>query len=307
MQQSSQEISAPADKEGVQETIARLAREATIEINVQDEKYLAESREYLQPGTRVFVAHLPKQSWEDTVAVCRTVRDMGYDATPHVPVRLLDSEATLDNVLAAFAREKIQRLLLISGDYPEAAGPYSTVSQVLRSGLLQKHGLKKVSVAGHPEGHPKVDLAEVRRSEREKAALGGPDLEVTLVTQFFFEHEPFVEWVRELRAEGVRNDIYGGLAGPANLSTLFRFAMRCGAGPSIRALGARPTSLTKLIGERGPENVMRGLAEAHVAGTAEFTGVHFFCFGGFLRTCKWVHAVANGRFKLNASGGFDVA
>ncbi len=38
MQQSSQEISAPADKEGVQETIARLAREATIEINVQDEK-----------------------------------------------------------------------------------------------------------------------------------------------------------------------------------------------------------------------------------------------------------------------------
>jgi methylenetetrahydrofolate reductase (NADPH) len=112
--------------------------------------------------------------------------------------------------------------------------------------------------------------------------------------------------VGELRSQGVRARIVGGLAGPAGLATLFRFAMRCGAGPSVRALGARPTSLMKLIGDRGPEDVVRGLAEARSSGESDFTGIHMFCFGGFLRTCEWLNNVANGRFKLNDKAGFTV-
>ena len=71
--------------------------------------------------------------------------------------------------------------------------------------------------------------------------------------------------------------------------------MRCGVGPSIRALGARPTSFVKLLGEHGPESVMRELAEARGSDAADFDGVHLFCFGGYLRTCEWLHRVANGR------------
>ena len=62
----------------------------------------------------------------------------------------------------------------------------------------------------------------------------------------------------------------------------------------------------KLVGERGPEPVVRGLAEAKVAGTTDFAGIHLFCFGGFLKTCEWLHAVAEGRFKLDDRGGFEV-
>jgi methylenetetrahydrofolate reductase (NADPH) len=109
-----------------------------------------------------------------------------------------------------------------------------------------------------------------------------------------------------MRAKGIKARIVGGLAGPASLTTLFKFAVRCGAGPSIRALGARPTSLMKLVGDRGPEDVVRGLAEARVRGEADFTGVHMFCFGGYLKTCEWLNAVANGRFKLNDRASFAV-
>jgi methylenetetrahydrofolate reductase (NADPH) len=152
-----------------------------------------------------------------------------------------------------------------------------------------------------------VALDEVRRAELEKATLAATaGLDVALVTQFFFEHTPFLQWVGELRSQGVRARIVGGLAGPAGLATLFRFAMRCGAGPSVRALGARPTSLMKLIGDRGPEDVVRGLAEARSSGESDFTGIHMFCFGGFLRTCEWLNNVANGRFKLNDKAGFTV-
>jgi methylenetetrahydrofolate reductase (NADPH) len=179
---------------------------------------------------------------------------------------------------------------------------------VLASAALEKHGLRRVSLAGHPEGHPKVGLEELRRAEREKITLATQaGLDVTLVTQFFFEHAPFLQWARELRAQGMRARIVAGLAGPAGLATLIKFAIRCGVGPSVRALTARPSSFVHLVAEHGPEHVIRGLAEARSSGAEDFDGIHLFSLGGYLRTCEWLHRVAHGRFSLNGHGSFDVA
>lgn len=307
MNQLAQTAAAHAPAASVAQTIAQLARDASIEINVQDVKHLEASRAFLAPGTQVFVSFLPKQSWQDTQGACRAVRAAGFEPVPHIPVRLVADEATLDRNLGAMVGDaRVQEVLLIAGDYSQSTGPYSTVSDVLRSGLLSRHGLRKVSVAGHPEGHPTVALEEIRRAEREKAALGADaGLDVALVTQVVFEHAPFLQWAAELRANGVRSHIVAGLAGPASITTLFKFAVRCGAGASVRALGARPTSMMKLIGDRGPEDVVRGLAEARATGQSDFTGIHLFCFGGYLRACEWLHKVAAGRFTLNDSGSFS--
>jgi methylenetetrahydrofolate reductase (NADPH) len=309
MNQRTQDLAVNSiDRKRVHATIVQLAREASIEINVQDEPHLRASQKLLPAGTRIYVSHLPKQTWQATVDACRAVRAAGFDPAPHVPVRLLADAETFDRLLGDFvAQAQVRDLLLISGDYPQPVGPFATTSELLRTGLLAKHGIRNVSVAGHPEGHPKVAVEEIRRAENEKAALAQQSgLQLSFLTQFFFEHAPFLSWVEEMRRQGITARIIGGLAGPAGLATLFKFAVRCGAGPSIRALGARPTSLMKLVGERGPESVLRGLAEARAAGTSDFTGVHLFCFGGYLRTCEWLHAVAEGRFTLDDRGGFEV-
>jgi methylenetetrahydrofolate reductase (NADPH) len=286
------------------EVIAQLARECSIEMNVQDVRDLGASRALLPSGKKVYVSHLPKQTWQQTLDACRSVREAGLDPVPHIPVRLLDHERTLDGFLADAAHSaRVREVLLIAGDYPHPSGPYATVADVLRTGKLGEHGFSRVSLAGHPEGHPKVALTEIRRAEREKAQLARSlGLETTLLTQFFFEAHPFLDWASQLRSEveGVR--LVGGLSGPASIATLFRYAVRCGVGPSIRALGARPSSLVKLIGEHGPEHVMRDLATARVTTPGLFDGVHFFCFGGFLRTCEWLRRVADGRFQLNEKG-----
>jgi methylenetetrahydrofolate reductase (NADPH) len=131
-------------------------------------------------------------------------------------------------------------------------------------------------------------------------------LELTLVTQFFFEQTPFLEWARELRSAGVQARIVGGLAGPTKLSSLIKFGMRCGAGASMRVLTARPAAFTKLLGDHGPESVLRGLAQARSDNASDFSGVHLFCFGGFLKTCRWLQAIAEGRFLLDDGEGFKV-
>lgn len=288
--------------------IAQLARESSIEMNVQDVPYLLASRTLLPPGKKVYVSHLPKQTWRQTLDACRAVVDSGFEAIPHVPVRLVESEDALDLLLKdATNGAGVREVLLIAGDYAQSIGPYSAVADVLRTGKLTAHGLRRVSLAGHPEGHPKVPLAEIRRAEVEKARIAhAAGLEATLLTQFFFEAQPFVAWAGEVRAASVQARLVAGLAGPASMATLFRYAMRCGVGPSIRALGARPTSLVKLIGDHGPERVMSDLAVTRVAQSDVLDGVHLFCFGGFLRTCEWLERVSDGRFKLDERRGFVV-
>ncbi len=64
------------------EAIVRLAREASIEINVQDVADLEPSRALLAPGTKVYVSHLPRQTWLATETACRAVRAAGFLPVP---------------------------------------------------------------------------------------------------------------------------------------------------------------------------------------------------------------------------------
>jgi methylenetetrahydrofolate reductase (NADPH) len=289
-------------------SIAQLARNASIEITVHDIEHLNESRGLLPEGKTLFVSHLPKQQWRETEAACRAVRAAGFRPVPHVPVRLLPDAATADRMLGGYVdAAQVDEVLLISGDYRQSLGPYTEVLQVLESGVLQRHGMRRVTVAGHPEGHPHVKLADIRRAELDKARMAlQAGLELTLLTQFFFEQRPFLNWVHELRAAGVQARVVGGLAGPTRLSSLIKFAMRCGAGPSMRVLTTRPATFGKLLGDHGPESVLRGLAEARCDKSSDFAGVHLFCFGGFVRTCRWLQAIADGRFVLDDAAGFRV-
>lgn len=279
------------------QTIVQLAREASIELNVQDLEHLEASRRFLPPGKRIYISHLPRQRWEDTWVACREVAAAGFDPIPHVPVRLIEDETTLDRILASAASARASELLLISGDYSRPAGPYSAVADVLRTGKLNQHGFARVSLAGHPEGHPTVALDDIRRAEVEKAQLAERlGLEATFVTQFFFEAAPFLRWAADFRARGVRNArLIAGLSGPAGIATLLKFAKRCGVGRSVRALVTRPSAFTQLLGDYEPEALVRELAVAYQPPASAFNGLHFFCFGGYLQTCKWLNGIASGR------------
>jgi methylenetetrahydrofolate reductase (NADPH) len=294
-------VSVQNSSESLREVIMRLAHEASVELNVQDIPHLAPSRALLAGGTRIYISHLPKQSFEKTLEACTAVRAAGFEPIPHVPVRLLESQEELNQLVDAAVARSVKELLLISGDYAHALGPYSAVADVLTSIDLRARGIERISIGGHPEGHATVGLSDIRRAELAKARIADSQgLQTTFVTQFFFETKPFLEWVGTLRADGANSAIRAGLAGPAKLSTLLRFAARCGVGPSIRALGSRPGAFAKLLGEHGPEHLLAELAQSASERPEVFQGLHMFCFGGYLRTCRWLHAVASGHFKQNA-------
>jgi hypothetical protein len=96
-------------EQDVAATIAQLAREASIEINVHDIGHLEEGRRLLPAGKAVYVSHLPKQEWRETEETCRAVRAAGFRPVPHVPVRLLPDAATVDRVFGGFVETESRR------------------------------------------------------------------------------------------------------------------------------------------------------------------------------------------------------
>jgi methylenetetrahydrofolate reductase (NADPH) len=300
--------SARAAADDEKQAIAALAQSVSVEMTWHDSVHLDACRAFLAPGTLMYVSHIPGQTWRETRSTCEAVRAAGLEPVPHVPVRELESKAALDSVLAEFvARAGVKRLLLIAGDRANPLGPFSEALDVMRSGALGRYGIRQVTVAGHPEGHPRIASSALRRVERDKlACAANTGIELEFLTQFFFEPAPFLGWVRELRSSSVHARIVAGLAGPAKLATLFKYALRCGVGASIRVLGTRPGSFTGLVGERGPESVVRAIARA--AGEREIgpTGIHLYSFGGLERSCAWIDAVARGRFTLDDAGAFVV-
>jgi methylenetetrahydrofolate reductase (NADPH) len=219
-----------------------------------------------------------------------------------VPVRLLESQAAFAELLAALrSAAAATEVLLISGDYAQPSGPYHAASQAIASGLLERYGFTAVSIAGHPEGHPQVAVDCIREAERRKAELAAEHgLKARFVTQFLFEAGPYCEWANELRRTAPAARYVCGLAGPAKITTLMRYALRCGIGPSIRALGAHHSTLKNILGDHGPDGMLRSLAAARATGAcAALDGVHIFCFGGFLRAARWLSRVSAREVMLN--------
>jgi methylenetetrahydrofolate reductase (NADPH) len=279
---------------GAESQAARLARDSSLELNWLEAGDLTAGRELLWPGQRIFVSHLPRQTWEQTLETCAQVAAAGFDPVPHIPVRRLKNAQELDRVLAAARNCGASELLLISGDCAEAEGPYSRVLDVLLSGTIQKHGFARLSVAGHPEGHPVVAAREIRQAQLDKgrwAAAAG--IRMSLVTQFFFEAAPFIRWASDLRAAGVEARLVAGLPGPASLTRLLKLARHCGVGPSMRALSSHPGSMLKLLSERSPDGLLQDLAAQRQRQPDLLDGIHLFSFGGFLRTAAWLRQVCD--------------
>ena len=136
--------------------------------------------------------------------------------------------------------------------------------------------------------------------DRKLAYAAANGIDAFIVSQFCFDPGAIVGWVERFRSRGVTVPVRVGVAGIATIRTLLNYARRCGIGNSVRALGAEPISLPRLLTQQGPEKLVRRLAAAEAG--ASVAGLHCFPFGGFAQTARWLQTVAAGRFRLDDSG-----
>ncbi|MEY9989185.1 5,10-methylenetetrahydrofolate reductase [Streptomyces sp. V4I8] len=101
----------------------------------------------------------------------RAVKRSGFVPVPHLSARRLQSRAELEEFLAALREDGLsEHVFVISGDPNRPHGPYEDALTVIRSGLLQKYGVRHVGVSGYPEGHPAIGTPVLWSALEEKAA-----------------------------------------------------------------------------------------------------------------------------------------
>jgi methylenetetrahydrofolate reductase (NADPH) len=231
------------------------------------------------------------------------VRAAGFEPVPHVAVRNFASVEALDNLLARLNSEAaVESVLVIAGDRAEC-GPFRSALDAIDSGVLRRRGIRTIGVAGYPEGHPRIGDEDLNRALTDKiAAAEALGLAVEVVTQFCFDARAIVDFVARLRAFGFDHRVRVGLVGPTSLTSLMRYASRCGVRTSAQALARRSGLMRQMFAMTTPDDLVRALAEVAPAGVVP----HFFSFGGIPATTRWARAVADGYVSLEAGGGFRV-
>jgi len=273
----------------------------SIEVMPRTAEKIEDFRDLLPAGTRVYVAHLEGTPIEDMIATAKRLAAEGYNVMPHFPARIIKDQPMLEDWIARYQGEaNVTQALLLAGGVDAPHGQYHSSLQLLESGLFDKAGFNRLHVAGHPEGNKDIDPDGT--SVNVDAALSWKqlfsertDAKMALATQFAFEAGPIIDWANAVKAAGVDIPIHIGIAGPAKLQTLIKFAIACGVGPSLKVLQKRAMDVTKLLLPYEPTHVISQLA-AHKAENPDFniSHVHFFPLGGIKTNANW--AIRNGGY-----------
>ncbi|MEG3089088.1 methylenetetrahydrofolate reductase [Sphingomonas sp. PB4P5] len=266
----------------------------SLEMTAKDRLALRSAAARIAPETPIAITFLPGESMNNRIAAAAEVRALGFEPMPHLSARRIGSHDELEQIVArTVAEAKVTRMFLVAGDTPTPAGPFADTLSLLQTGIFERHGIRAIGIAGHPEDHPAMDeAARWAALERKRDELTARGMATLIVTQFGFDAAPFLRWLTELRARGIDVPVRIGVPGPAGIKTLLRYAARCGVGASAAVMARYGLSIGQLLGSAGPDRLVdalaRGLTRAHGP-----VRLHFYPFGGLDKTVGWINGYAD--------------
>lgn len=268
----------------------------SIEVMPRTAAKIDDFRTLLPIGTRVYIAHIEGTPIEDMAATARRLHQQGFSVMPHLPARIIANDTVLSDWLQRYQGEAdVKQALLLGGGVSTPAGQFDSSIQMIETGLFDRRGFTRLHIAGHPEGSRDID-PDGTTANVDKALLwkqdfsNRTDAKIAIATQFAFDAKSVTDWADRIQAAGVNLPIHVGVAGPAKLQTLIRFAISCGIGPSLKVLQRRAMDITKLLLPYEPTEILAGLA-AHKTQNPNslIKQVHMFPLGGIKAAAEWMN------------------
>jgi methylenetetrahydrofolate reductase (NADPH) len=267
-----------------------LLADFSLDITAKELGELGPARAVIPAGTQVQLAFPDGADLAERVSTARAIKGAGFVPVPVIAARRLRSREMLREYLTALrAADASNSVLVAGGDPARPQGPYPDAATVIGSGLLEEHGVRQVSVAGHPGGHPAAADAILWAALAAKtAALGRQRLDGRVVTQFGFDAARVLAWLTEARARGIGLPVAVSVPGPASVRRLLACASRCGVAVSAPVAWEYGFSLTERTGTAGPDRFIAALASGYDPRLHGEVRLHFNAFGGFSATAEWI-------------------
>ncbi len=268
----------------------------SLEIGVHDLEALDRNRRLLPTGGRIYVNAVAGENPEARITTAAQLTAYGYQPVPHIAARRMRTAEELDDYLAGFVqRAGVGEILVIGGDVTEPLGPYGGALDVITSGLPARHGIKRIGVAGYPDGHPDIETKALNRAlEAKLAACRTAAIDPYIVTQFSFQAGSIIDWCRAIHDRHPDLRIHAGIPGPAKLGTLLRFARICGVQSSMKKLLANKKTGLELLRRAAPWEQIEAIGQYRLE-TGRPLSAHLFTFGGLAEIVSWLQEVRTGR------------
>src|SRR5262249_45682602 len=159
----------------------------------------------------------PGENSSARIEAAKAVRAMGFEPMPHFSARRIDSFAEFDTYLKSAVEEaNVRRCFVVAGDPSVPTGPFADTRSLLATGAFEAAGIKVIGIGGHPEGHSVMSEDECWRVLEAKCSdIERRGMAALIVTQFAFDADLMLRWLKNLRTRGLDQAVRIGVPGPA--------------------------------------------------------------------------------------------
>ena len=276
------------------ENIISLINGFTIELNPKVRNKIKSIP--LNKNNNVYITYLPDASENDILETVEFVSKNDLTPITHLPARTMKDLEHVNSFLSKVRERTDSEKILVIGGGGNQLGKVTSSFEILESGVLGQYGFKQIGIAGHPEGSPDISQDIINEFLDKKYELSqSQNLDLELVTQFFFDAEPFIQWCNGLIKKNIALPVRVGFPGPASFKTLLNFGMMSGVGNSINFLKKNSAKVTDLLTKTSNDEMLSQLAD-YSQEESPLYAFHCFPFGGFEKTCLWLNEIQNGDF-----------
>lgn len=123
----------------------------------------------------------------------------------------------------------VKRLVALRGDWPSGygiGGEFQYASELVAYIREIFGSFFHIDVAAYPETHPQAKTAQADIQAFMQKVKAGAD---SAITQYFYNVDAYVRWVKEVREQGCQIPIIPGIMPITNSAQLIRFSDMCGA------------------------------------------------------------------------------
>ena len=273
--------------------IKNLLKNYSIEITPKVYEKISSIKDFLNSKTNVYITYLPDENTNNILNTAKKIIDEGLDAIPHLPARTIKNKSDLEKYIGSLSEVAGVKKILVIGGSSKQNGNINSSIEVLKTGFLDKYNYCSIGLAGHPEGNPDISQEKLDEAiiEKNKFALDSK-AKLYLITQFFFEARSFIEWEKHLFKLDNKLEIHAGLPGPADFSTLIKFARSCGVKNSLNFLTKQALNISKMTMSKTPAKLVSELA-SYISNNekTKLKNLHFYPFGGIKKTSSWIRSI----------------
>ena len=215
----------------------------------------------------VYITLLRGDQYKDVANKAKELVALGKNPVPHFPARSIKNKNELKEYVMMCKDFGVKQVLVIGGS-AQPIGDFHCSLQLFETGLFEDF---KIGIAGHPEGSP-----DISDSDLEKAMIDKKPYADYIVTQWLMETSPIIDFISKQTLP-----VHVGIAGPAKITSLLKFASIVGAKNSLSFLKSNAGKAVDLFKPRKPDDMIE-----KIKSTSQ--NFHIYTFGGLIETNKWL-------------------